>query len=150
MVLPKYLFCMVLLTIVCQGCGSDNAEELANLQKQIATLTRQVEETRTAVETLQGNNQDVYRSLSALEAEVKRLKERPAPPPAPPAPTANRESAPSPPEPAPRQQKAEVSCREVWRLLGQGRDTRAVARTLNLPVETVQDCEQQIGRGGQR
>lgn len=128
------------------GCGADSrgrAEELAALRQQVAALTRQVEEARERVDTLQNSLQENHRELSSLRAEVERLKQRPASAPA--RAQTTGEQPPTPAAPASRQTQP-VSCAQVWRLLGQGKDETAVARTLDVSPEMVRACEEQVGR----
>lgn len=39
-----------------------------------------------------------------------------------------------------------VSCSQVWKQLGQGRNPEAAARALGVPVAAIHACEQKIGR----
>jgi hypothetical protein len=147
------------------GCGADHADQIVDLQKQIALLSRQVEETRKDLHILQETDKNLKQSLDATDAELSRLAALEALPatiakektekvmlptvadglsPTRALPTEGQKSK-SPIEP---KQTALVSCAQVWGLLGKGKPVTQVARTLNTTPEKVKSCEQQVGRGG--
>jgi septal ring factor EnvC (AmiA/AmiB activator) len=142
----RWLFLFPVFAVI-QGCEADRSEEVANLQKQVAALTRQVEETRKEITTLKETQQQTHRSLSVLEEEFNHVKQRELPPP-------TRTTKPSvepadPQEPASRR-TGKVACAQVWKLLGQGKDEATAARMLETTVEVVRACEQGVGRGDRR
>lgn len=153
--LHKSVLFVLLVVPLMHGCGTgDSEEEVATLQKQVAALTRQLEETRKQLEetrkqfeAMQAANQQLTNLLDSLETEIKQLKTREVPAPAQaPKPRAEVSSAVAPPP-----QPAEaVSCAQIWRQLGQGKRTAAVAQALGVPLEIVQRCEQKVGRGRAR
>jgi DNA-binding NarL/FixJ family response regulator len=146
------------------GCGTDHSDQIVDLQKQIALLSRQVEETRKDLHILQETDKNLKQSLDATDAELSRLAALESLPS-----TVAKESAEEvilptaadhlPPDRAlpMREQKpksvaaskipAPVSCAQVWELLGKGKSVTQVARTLNTTPERVKSCERQVGRG---
>ncbi len=145
------------------GCGADHPDQIVDLQKQIALLSRQVEETRKDLRILQETDKNLKQSLDATDAEQSRLaalESLPA--------TVAKEKAEEVILPAAvdrlpsvralpvREQKpksvaiakkpASVSCAQVWGLLGKGKSARHVARTLQTTPEKVKSCERQVGR----
>jgi hypothetical protein len=140
----QWLFLLPVLALI-QGCEADRSEEVATLQKQVAALTRQVEETREEITTLQETQQQTRRSVSALEEELNHVKQRELPPP-----TRATEPKVEPAEPQgpASHSTGKVACAEVWKLLGQGKDETTAARILDTTVEVVRACEQGVGRGG--
>lgn len=155
---------MLAVTIMA-GCGADHADQIVDLQKQIALLSRQVEEARKDLHILQETDKNLKQSLDATDAELSRLaaleslpatmaKEKTEEvrlpsvadglPPTRVLPT-GRQKAKSLIEP---KQTALVSCAQVWGLLGKGQTMTQVARALNTTPEKVESCEQQVGRGG--
>lgn len=145
------------------GCGGNHADQIVDLQKQIALLSRQVEETRKDLQLLQEADKNLKQSLDATDAELSRLaalESLPA--------TVAKEKAeevilpvavdglPSVPASPARAQKPRsvviakpstpVSCAQVWGLLGKGKSTTHVARTLRTTPEKVKSCERQVGR----
>ena len=44
---------------------------------------------------------------------------------------------------------ADVSCSQVWKLIGQGKSPEAAARALGVAAVAVHACEQKVGRGGE-
>src|SRR5712692_11325761 len=148
MIPQRAMFLMLLAVIAFPGCGSDHAEEVAALQKQVAALTHQVEDLRRQTDASQDGQQKLRELVGTLEVEVNRLKAREIPQ-ATPATRAGKEmGAPVVPTPAPvREGTAKVSCAQVWKLLGQGADEAAVARTLGATEAAVQACEKEVGRG---
>ena len=143
----RYGSLVPLLVTVLQGCGSGNSEETATLQKQVAALTRRVEETRKQVDTVQEAYLKLNKVLDSLETEVSHLKMREDPPPASAAKPGGEWGTPA--VPAPRSTER-VSCAQTWKLLGQGKSEAAVVQALGTTVETVRGCEQGVGRGGSR
>jgi hypothetical protein len=139
--LRRYVPLVPLVVTVLQGCGSGNSEEIATLQKQVAALTRQLEETRKQVDTVREANQKLNKGLGNLETEVDRLRVREVPPAARPSGERGTPSTPA------LQSAAKVSCTQVWKLLGQGKGEAAVAQALGTTVEAVRGCEQEVGRG---
>ena len=137
--------------VVSQGCGTDHSEEIAALQKQVAALTRQVEETHREEEAVQEGQQKLRELVGSLEVEVNRLKPRETAPLAttPPIGKEQEERLSSVPVPV-AQEPAKVSCARVWKLLGQGKDEREVARSLGTSEAAVQACDQKVGRGRAR
>jgi hypothetical protein len=146
------------------GCGADHSDQIVDLQKQIALLSRQVEETRKDFHILQEADKNLKQSLDATDAELSRLaaleslpatvaKEKaeevilPATvdrrPPLRAVPTEGQK----PKSVAMAKIPAPVSCAEMWGLLGKGKPTAQVARTLHTTPEKVKSCERQIGRG---
>lgn len=147
------------------GCGADHADQIVDLQKQIALLSRQVEETGKDLHLLQETDKNLKQSLDATDAELSRLaaleslpstmaKEKTEEvilptvadrrPPTRALPTRGQKAK-SLVEPT---QTALVSCAQVWGLLGKGKPVIQVARTLNTTPEKVKSCEQQVGRSG--
>lgn len=138
-----FLFSMLMLAVGCQTGNRKHTEELVTLQQQVAVLTRELEEARERLNTLQDSMEENHKELSSLRAEVARFnaggasasarveaaKEQPP-----------ASVAPEPPHVQP------VTCAQVWKLLGQGKDEATVARTLNIAPERVQACERQVGR----
>ena len=139
----RMLSVMFLALVVLQGCGSDNAEEVSALQKQVAALTRQVEDAHEKIGTLRDTAQETNRLLASLKTEVDRLKAREVPPVA--RTETPREQPPAPATPAP-QEARQMPCTQIWKLLGQGQDALTVARTLNTTPAVVRACEEQVGR----
>jgi hypothetical protein len=161
MVLGVGMFAMATMA----GCGADHSDQIVDLQKQIALLSRQVEETRKDLHILQETDKNLKQSLDATDAELSRLsaleslpstvaKEKVEEvilptaadrrPPMRPLPTGGQKPKPLM-EP---KQTALVSCAQVWGLLGKGKSMAQVARALNTTPEKVKSCEQQVGRGG--
>lgn len=151
------------------GCGGDHTgDQIVELQKQIALLSRQVEETRRDLHILQETDKNLKQSLDATDAELSRLSALESLPA-----TVAKETAeevilpvaadglPSSPRPvrtlpmktqkpkpvATAKVAVPVSCPQVWGLLGKGRSAKQVARTLQTTPEKVKSCEQQVGRG---
>ncbi len=151
------------------GCGGDHTgDQIVELQKQIALLSRQVEETRRDLHILQETDKNLKQSLDATDAELSRLSALETLPA-----TVAKETAeevilpvaadglPSSPRPvrtlSMKTQKPKpvatakvavpVSCPQVWGLLGKGKSAKQVARTLQTTPEKVKSCEQQVGRG---
>ena len=145
------------------GCGADHPDQIVDLQKQIALLSRQVEETRKDLHILRETDKNLKQSLDATDAELSRLaalESLPA--------TVAKEKAeevilpaavdrlPSvsafpvrerkPKSAAMAKKPAQVSCDQVWGLLGRGKSARQVARTLQTTPEKVKSCERQVGR----
>jgi hypothetical protein len=145
------------------GCGADHPDQIVDLQKQIALLSRQVEETRKDLHILQETDKNLKQSLDATDAELSRLaalESLPA--------TVAKENAEEVMLPAAvdrlpsvralpvREQKpksvamvkklAPVSCIQVWGLLGKGKPATHVARTLHTTPEKVKSCARQVGR----
>jgi hypothetical protein len=136
------------------GCGTDHSEEIAALQKQVAALTSQLEETRKQGDTLRDGQRKIRELIGTLEVEVGRLK-----PLATSQPTSTsrgaKELGASPHSPASTsatvaQGTAKVACPQVWKLLGQGQDEATVAQTLGTTEEAVRTCEQEVGQGKRR
>ena len=63
---------MVAVTIMV-GCGADHSDQIVDLQKQIALLSRQVEETHKDLHVLQETDKNLKQSLDATDAELSRL-----------------------------------------------------------------------------
>jgi hypothetical protein len=144
-------FLVLLVGIGLWGCGSDHAEEVVALQKQVAALTRQAEDLRKQIDAAQEGQQKLRELVVALEVDVNHFKTRAPSQPAQAVPTEKDLTAPAASTPAPLQEgMAKVSCPQVWELLGQGTDEATVARTLGTTEATVQACEQQIGQGKKR
>jgi hypothetical protein len=157
-----YLFVMVL-----QGCGSDHSgDQIIDLQKQLSLLSRQVEEGRKEITALQETDKNLRQSLDAAEAEINRLKALETLPPSATRGSLDEEDLTVTPVPMPtqrqplaptarqsfsiatvQQDKATVSCPQVWALLGQGKNAAEAAKLLQTTVERVHSCEQQVGRG---
>src|SRR5688572_15846983 len=123
------------------GCGADHPDQIVDLQKQIALLSRQVEETRKDLHILQETDKNLKQSLDATDAELSRLaalESLPA--------TVAKEKAEEVIVPAAvdrlpsvralpgREQKQKslamakksttISCAQVWGLLGKGKSAR--------------------------
>jgi hypothetical protein len=141
------------------GCGTDHSDQIVDLQKQIALLSRQMEEARKDLHILQETDKNLKQSLDATDAELSRLAALESLPS-----TVAKESAEEVILPTAvddrlprREQKpksiamskklAPVSCAQVWGLLGKGKPVTQVARTLNTTPEKVKSCERQVGRG---
>lgn len=151
------------------GCGGDHTgDQIVELQKQIALLSRQVEETRRDLHILQETDKNLKQSLDATDAELSRLSALESLPATVAKETAEEvilpvaadglSSSPRPVRTLPmKTQKPKpvatakvavpVSCPQVWGLLGKGRSAKQVARTLQTTPEKVKSCEQQVGRG---
>lgn len=150
-------------SLVSLGCQSqpEDRPEFASLQKQVAALTRQLEETRTNVERLEQQGRQVSATLQELEAQIEQLQAL-GPPAAVPipdaaagprtAPTSDQppgSAAPFGDDPAGESAlplKTQVACSEVWRLLGQGTSLERISTVLGATPEAVERCEQKIGR----
>src|SRR5262245_31011881 len=133
------------------GCGSDHAEEVVALQKQVAALTRQAEDLRKQIDATHEGQQKLRELVAALEVDVNRFKTRAPSQPAQSLPKENDLTAPAASAAGQIQEgTAKVSCPQVWKLLGQGSDETAVARTLGTTEAAVQACEQQIGQRKKR
>jgi len=141
----KCLFLLSVVLTALQGCGTDNSAEMASLQKQVAALTRQVEETRKQVATVEEANRKLNKLLDTLETEVDRLQVREIPIPAP---APGPGSARSPAAAAAPQGTLKAPCSQVWKLIGLGRSEAAVAKELDTTIEAVRRCEQEVGRRG--
>ena len=141
----RSIFLVPLVMAVLHACGLGNSEEIAALQKQVAALAQQAEETRKQLESMQEANQKLNKLLESLETEVNHLKVPEVSPPAQAAKPGGEKGIPAAP-----QSTAKVSCPQVWKLLGQGKSETAVAQALGTSVEAVQSCEQQVGRGKTR
>lgn len=150
--LSRFMLGFTLLTaVVSQGCGADHSEEIAALQKQVAALTRQVEETNKQESDLQEGQQKLRELVGSLEVEVNRLKPRESARPVTPSPlNKEQEGQVSSAPVAAVRGAAKVSCTQVWKLLGQGKDEGAVAHSLGTSEAAVQACNQMIGRGKTR
>ena len=146
------------------GCGGDHSDQIVDLQKQIALLSRQVEEARKDLHILQETDKNLKQSLDATDAELSRLaalESLPA--------TVSKETAEEiilpvaadglpfvhalpvkvqkPKSVVTAKASAPVSCAQVWGLLGKGKPAAQVARTLQTTAEKVKSCEHQVGRG---
>jgi hypothetical protein len=150
-----------------QGCGSDHSTQIVDLQKQLALLSRQVEQDRKEINDLHAFDAGLRQSLDAAEAELNRLKALEIPPPATAAKrTFNEEDLEVTQVPVPRRrqpfslpaqrsfsvatahpQNAVISCSQVWALIGKGKSVTDAAKTLRTSVDRVRSCEQQVGRG---
>lgn len=130
----------------CENAGPELREELTALQRQIAALTRTVEETQERVNTLQNSVQKSHSELSALRSEVERLRQRSA---VASTPAAGAPELPSTP-PSSVQQTHPTVCAQVWKLIGQGKDQATIARAVNVSPDVVQACERQVGRARPR
>ena len=183
---------LIVLMAAVYGCSSYEAEDVANLQKQLASLVRQVEDMRRDVDGLQGQEAQtiqIEQALEALEAELDVLRsqlgqhETPAsqaavplstptaPTPTAPTPTAQPLEAEvltlqpqlaKPAEPAEsvmesveahraRADKAKrtaksTDCSPVWHWVGKGKTETEIAKLLNISVQAVQLCDEQIGK----
>ncbi len=68
---------LVVLMAAVYGCSSYEAEDVANLQKQLASLVGQVEDMRRDVDGLQGQEAQtiqIEQALEALEGELDILR----------------------------------------------------------------------------
>ena len=145
------------------GCGGDHSDQIVDLQKQIALLSRQVEESRKDLHTLQETDKNLKQSLDATDAELSRLAALESLPATVAKETAEEVILPAAVDRLPsvralpvREQKpksvamakkpAPVSCAQVWGLLGKGKPARQVARMLQTTPEKVKSCERQVGR----
>jgi len=142
---------LVLAGIGFWGCGSDHAEEVVGLQKQVAALTRQVEDLRKQIDSTQEGQQKLRELISTLEVDVSHLKPRAPSQPAQAIP-AEKDLTAAAASGSTRMQEGitKVACSQVWQLLGKGTDEATVARTLGTTEAAVQACEQQIGQGKKR
>ncbi len=147
--------CFALLVVMTSlGCGTDHSEEIASLQKQAIALTRQAEEMQKQTDALLEGQQKLRELIGNLEVEVGRLKPQTSSA-ASAAQTAKEQgmsAAPVPGSastPTPRS-TTEVSCPQVWKLLGQGQDEATVAQALGITEDTVRACQQEVGRGRRR
>jgi hypothetical protein len=142
---------LVLMGIGFWGCGSDHAEEVVALQKQVTALTRQVEDLRKQIDSTQEGQQKLRELLSTLEVDVSHLKPRAPSQPAQALPTEKDLTAPAVSGSSQIPERtAKVSCPQVWQLLGKGNDEARVAQSLGTTEAAVQACEQQIGQGKKR
>ena len=146
-----------------EGCGGDHSDQIVDLQKQIALLSRRVEETRKDLHILQETDKNLKQSLDATDAELSRLAAVESLPATVAKETAAEVILPAAADRLPsvralpaKEQKpksvaiakkpAPVSCAQVWGLLGKGKPARQVARTLQTTPEKVKSCERQVGR----
>jgi hypothetical protein len=152
--------------MVLQGCGADHSsEQIIDLQKQLSLLSRQVEEGRKEITALRETDKGLRQSLDAAEAEINRLKALETLPPSAAKGTIDEEDLTVTPVPMPtrrlplvpkprrsfpiatvQQDKAKVSCPQVWALLGKGKSATEIAKVLRTTVERVRSCELQVGR----
>jgi hypothetical protein len=164
-------FRIAILSSLCvtmfQGCGSDHSDQIVDLQKQLALLSRQVEQDRKEINELRTADTGLRQSLGTAEAELNRLKALETPPPARAKGTLDEEDLDVTQVPMPRRrlslpaqpqsrksfsvatvqpQKTAISCSQVWALLGQGRNAADAAKALRTTVDRVHSCEQQVGR----
>jgi hypothetical protein len=161
----RFILIIVLLVSVVIGCESNDADQIIALQKQVALLGRQLEQTQKELETLRETDKTAAQSLNALEAEVSRLTALEALPP--PAAKSGIDEAdvetsmvPETEVPAGSRLRAaersaakktvEVPCAQVWALIGKGENETAVAKKLNASIERVRSCEREVGRGKTR
>ena len=155
-----------LCVMIFQGCGSDHSgDQVIDLQKQLSLLSRQVEDGHKEITVLQETDKGLRQSLDAAEAEINRLKALETPPPTAAKRTLEEEDLTVTPVPMPtrrqpvapalrksfstattQQNKATISCPQVWALLGQGRSATEAAKALRTTVDRVRSCEQQVGR----
>jgi hypothetical protein len=150
--LSRFMLGFTLFTVVMsQGCGTDHSEEIAALQKQVVALTRQVEEASKQESDLREGQQKLRELVGSLEVEVNRLKPREISRPVTSSPISKeREEQLSSAPMSTAQESAKVSCTQVWKLLGQGKDESAVARSLGTSEAAVRACGQQVGRSKTR
>lgn len=161
-----YTYAVLLLALGWPGCqardGADDRSEIASLQKQVAALTRQIEETRSALAEMQDQQQQLSSSVQQLQSTLTTLEQlkQPTPPAvlaeetlvppgaelSPQAPTVSLSPA-FPDMPSALPLKTRVACNEVWNLLGQGTSVVGAAKLLGATPEAVEQCEQKIGRG---
>jgi TolA-binding protein len=162
-----YTYVVLLLGLGWPGCqaqdGADDRSEIASLQKQVAALTRQIEETRSALAEMQDQQQLLSSSVQQLQSTLTTLEQFKQP--TPPAVLAEETLAPPGTESSPQAPtvslspafsdalsglplKTRVACNEVWNLLGQGTSVAAAAKLLGATPEAVEQCEKKIGRGG--
>jgi regulator of replication initiation timing len=145
------------------GCGGDHSDQIVDLQKQIALLSRQVEETRKDLHILQETDKNLKQSLDATDAELSRLAALESLPATvakekaeevilhasvdrlPPVRTLPKREQ-KPKSVAMAKKSAPVFCAQVWGLLGKGKPATQVARALNTTPEQVKTCERQVGR----
>ena len=170
---------LVVFMAAAYGCPSYEAEDVANLQKQLASLVGQVEDMRRDVDGLQGQEAQtiqIEQALESLEAELDVLRsqlgqhETPAPQAAVllPAPTAQPlEAEVLIPQSKPvrsaepvmegveahraRADKAKrtaksTDCSPVSHWIGKGKTEAEIAKLLNISVQAVQLCDEQIGK----
>ena len=165
----KWLSCRgsLIVTVaifVFSGCGSDYSSQIVDLQKQIALLSRQIEEMQKEIRVLRDTGANIQQSLHDAEAEINRLKTLETLP----AGTMSggleeEELKTSMPVPVRRgvtkaqsqkaitattasTRSALVSCSQVWELLGKGKGTEEIATILHTTVEHAALCEQKVGR----
>ena len=169
---------LVVLMAAVDGCQSYEAEDVANLKKQLASLVGQVEDMRRDVDGLQGQEAQtiqIEQALEALEDELDVLRaqlgqhETPAPQAAVPL------STPTAPTPTAQPLETEVlmpqskpaglaqpavprgggqakgiakrmDCSPVWHWVGKGKTETEIAKLLNISVQAVQLCDEQIGK----
>ncbi len=163
---------LVVLMAAVYGCQSYEAEDVANLQKQLASLVRQVEDMRRDVDGLQGQEAQtiqIEQALEALEGELDILRsqlgqhETPASQAAVPLPTSTASPLetgvlalqPKPAEPVMESVEAHraradktkrTDCSPVWHWVGKGKTETEIAKLLNISVQAVQLCDEQIGK----
>jgi cell division protein FtsB len=149
--MKRTLVVMLPIIAVLHGCQSNNTEEVVALQKQITALTRQVEDVHEQMDTLRDSARETNRLVATLQTEVEQLKEQGTRSltqmEAPKEQSPTQSAAPVQPQP---QEEKQVSCSQVWKLLGQGKSAITIARTLNTTPDIVRTCEEQVGRPGER
>jgi hypothetical protein len=147
------------------GCGGDHTgDQIVELQKQIALLSRQVEEVRRDLHILQETDKNLKQSLDATDAELSRLAALESLPTTMAKEKTEEVILPTAADGLPsvrtlpvKAQKPKsavipakaggpVSCPQVWGLLGKGKSAKHVARTLQTTPEKVKSCERQVGR----
>lgn len=173
MKVDTYPVFLLLLALGWGGCQAEERTEMASLQKQVAALTRQVQETRRTLAEVQDQQQQLSSFVQQLQATrttfeqpnalsppavlseenvlEKNLSEENVAPPAAEslfqAPRVSLSPAFSD-SPSALSLKTRVACNEVWNLLGQGASVAGAAKLLGATPEAVEQCEKKIGRGG--
>ncbi len=154
-----YTCAALLFALGWSGCQAEDQSEIASLQKQVAALTRRIEETRRTLAELQDQQHNLSSSVQQLQATLATLEHTP------PAVLAEETVAPLDAESSPQAPtvllspafpdtpsalplKTRVACSEVWNLLGQGTSVAGAVKLLGATPEAVEQCEKKIGRGG--
>ncbi|MGE0823767.1 MAG: hypothetical protein AB7G75_25955 [Candidatus Binatia bacterium] len=153
----------MLALLAFSGCGSDYSGQIVDLQKQIALLSRQIEEMQKEIRALRDTGANVQQSLHDAEAEINRLKTLETLPAGTTRGGLEEEeltaavSVPVRGEVLQTQSQrttatttgtraALVPCSHVWALLGKGKGIQEIAQVLRTSVEHVVSCEQKVGR----
>lgn len=134
------------LLAVCtlSGCeSSETTTKIAKLQEQVGSVAQQLSDTKKQIDGLQEANQRSVQALENLQVVVDRQNTAAA---ASPVAHPAKEGDASSTSKKEAGASSTVSCSQVWKQLGQGRNPEAAARALGVPVAAIHACEQKIGR----